>query len=266
MKIFTSAIEAICTYTSDKKKVYFADFVAERGIKLKWNLMSYYYLKGHLENAVTVRDLSDLVMIDSGAHSFQFGKKVDWDAYTKEYAEFIRRFDRENVVGYFEMDIENIVGYEKVLQLRQVLESVSDKIIPVWHPLRGINDYERMLDAYQGKTVAIGGFKNTDIKDSQYLSFVKKAKKYGCKVHCLGMTRKEVLDSVPFDYTDSSTWVIATNMGHPLRDGQQHGRVGDKIFRKATGIEKFEQFRYNYERFSEIQDKYYRRWRAECRD
>ena len=63
---------------------------------LLWNLMSYYYLRTDVEFAVTVRDMRDLVMIDSGAHSFQKGAKVKWDEYTHAYAAFIREFDRPN--------------------------------------------------------------------------------------------------------------------------------------------------------------------------
>ena len=212
MKIFTSAIESIAI-KQNGNKIYFAEYCTKNNVKLKWNLLSYYYLRNHKNNAIYLRDNSEEILIDSGAHSFQFGKKVNWTEYTKEYAQFIKEFDRKNVVGYFEMDIENIIGYEKVKELRKILESVSNKIIPVWHPDRGIQDYEEMCKQYKGKIIAIGGFRNTDIKDNQYLMFIKVARKYGCKVHCLGMTRTKVLEKVPFDYTDSATWLQATNMG-----------------------------------------------------
>lgn len=104
------------------------------------------------------------------------------------------------------MDVDNIIGYEKVLGLRKILEAASDKIIPVWHKNRGIDDFKAMCEKYAGKIIAITGFKNEDIKDEQYLMFLKYAKKFNCKVHCLGMTRKKVLDKVPFDFVDSSSW------------------------------------------------------------
>ena len=43
--------------------------------------------------------------------------------------------------------------------------------------------------------------------------FLKYAKKYDCKVHCLGMTRKKILDTVPFDFVDSSSWKQASIYG-----------------------------------------------------
>ena len=78
--------------------------------------MSFFYLKNKYELAQFIKENSELVIIDSGAHSFQKGKKVDWDKYTREYAKFIQAFDDDKVVGYFEMDVDNIIGYDKVLE------------------------------------------------------------------------------------------------------------------------------------------------------
>lgn len=204
MKVFLSALENGSTCYNSKKSL--AKFLLENGIKFNYNLMSYFYIKNKKELAELIRDNSKEILIDSGAHSFQKGRKVDWVEYTRQYAEFIKQFDRPNVIGYFEMDVDNIIGYDKVLELREILESTSNKIIPVWHKNRGIEEFKKMCQEYQNKVIAITGFKNEDIKDEQYLMFLKYAKKYNCKVHCLGMTRKKVLDKVPFDYVDSSSW------------------------------------------------------------
>lgn len=196
MKIFLSALEA----SPDGQKII-------DNAKLLFNLMSFYFIRGKgRERAFQIRDKSELVLIDSGAHSFQKGTKVDWVEYTKQYAQFIKEFDNDKVLGYFEMDVDNIIGYDHVLELRAILEEASDKIIPVWHKNRGIADFKQMCQKYAGKIIAITGFKNEDIKDDQYLMFVKYAHQFNCKVHCLGMTRKKVLDKVPFDFVDSSSW------------------------------------------------------------
>ena len=114
-----------------------------------------------------------------------------------------------------------------------------------------------------GKIVAIGGFKGTDIKDNQYLMFIKVARKYGCKVHCLGMSRKDVLNKVPFDFTDSATWLTATNMGWLIQNGKQ---IKDVKFARTKGMEKFQQFKYNYDQFKKMQDHFHRIWQKECKD
>ena len=262
MKIMLSALENAASCKLEGSRPV-AQLLVERGIKLKWNLMSYYYVKGAREElARYIRDHSDLVMIDSGAHSFQFGIKVDWVEYTKQYAKFIREFDKKNVVGFFEMDIENVIGYKNVLELRKILENETDKIIPVWHPIRGIDDYEDMCQKYSNRVIAIGGFKGTDIKDNQYLSFVKVAKKYGCKVHCLGMTRCEVLDRVPFDYTDSSSWSAQSRFGAIGQNKFKRGRVTKEYSRDHGG----EVFIENYKCGIQMQEYYYKKWYKECRD
>lgn len=197
MKIFLSAINSATLNVLER-----------RGEKMLWNLLSYYQFRTDLNLFRSTLARSELMMIDSGAHSFQKGKKVDWDAYTDEYARFIRDNDSPKIVGFFEMDVDNIIGYPKVLELRKKLEAVSDKIIPVWHKNRGVDDFKQMCKTYSGRTVAITGFANEDIKDAQYAMFLKYAWSCGVKVHCLGMTRRAVLDKVPFDYTDSASWKL----------------------------------------------------------
>lgn len=254
MKIFLSAIET----NPEVPKLLVDD-----GVRMKYNLMSYYYVSGEKRwsTACFIRDNTDEIMIDSGAHSFQKGAKVKWDEYTAQYAEFIRRFDRPNVVGYFEMDVDNVLGYDKVLQLRAVLERASDKIIPVWHKNRGINEFKKMCQQYSGRVVAITGFKNEDIKDNQYIMFLKYAREHNCKVHCLGMTRKAILDRVPFDYTDSSSWKQGTIYGRI--EGQPKNRKPTKQTSKDHSAELMAM---SYKAAMKNQEHYYMKWRKVCND
>lgn len=244
MKVFLSAVDS-----ADDKKQGIGSVLQEK--PLLWNLMSYYYLRSDEPWSCKIRDCSRLVMIDSGAHSFQKGKKVEWDKYTEEYADFIKRFDRSNVIGYFEMDVDNIIGYEKVLTLRELLKQRSghpDKIIPVWHKNRGIPEFKKMCEEHAGQVVAITGFKNEDIRDEQYPLFVKEAWKHGCKIHCLGMTRKEILDKVPFDYVDSSSWA----------QGAIFGRVGrNKVTREFSKTNRNDVFAAAYQEAMKMQKHYW---------
>lgn len=258
MKIFLSAIENSTSSKTSGRTIKIAEEIIKRNIKMKYNLMSYYYIRKQLQLAYFIRDNTDEIMIDSGAHSFQKGVSVDWEKYTKEYAQFIKQFDQPNVVGYFEMDVDNIIGYDKVLELRKILEKVSDKIIPVWHKNRGINEYKKMCQKYRNKIVAITGFKNEDIKDEQYLMFLKYAKKYNCKVHCLGMTRKKVLDKVPFDYVDSSSWLQASIFGRIGKNG--------KVTKEFSKNKREEVFIANYKNGIKMQEEYYNKWKKICKD
>lgn len=186
---------------------------------MHYNLMSYYYIPKNPKRARGIIEQSERIMIDSGAHTFQKGKtKLDWEEYTESYARFIRENDCDKIVGYFEMDVDKVIGLERVIKLRRRLEQETDKIIPVWHKGRGIEDFYQMCEEYSGKVVAITGFKNEDIKDHQYAQFLKIAWQHNCRVHCLGMTRQDVLKKVPFDYVDSSSWT----------QGVLYGRLGGR--------------------------------------
>lgn len=263
MKIFLSALEAgaQCVQHKDEKGrgLPLAYYLHRQGVKFRWNLMSYFYIqKSNYDLGCFIRDNSEEVLIDSGAHSFQFGKKVDFLEYTKQYAEFIKKFDRPNVIGYFEMDVDNVIGYDKVLELRKILENVSDKIIPVWHRNRGIEDYKKMCKQYSGKIVAITGFANKEIRDEQYIMFLKYAKKYNCKLHCLGMTRKKILDKVPFDYVDSSSW----------KQSGLYGRIDGKgkVTKEFSKIKREVVFKENYLAGKKMQEHYYQKWRKVSKD
>lgn len=198
MRVFLSGMEAETSHIFDE--------LERTGQTIPSALMSYYYIKSNPDAFNRCLKLSDEMIIDSGAHSFQEGKRVDWVNYTKEYAQWIKNNDCDKIVGFFEMDVDVVIGYEKVLELREILNDASDKIIPVWHKNRGIAEFKKMCVDTVGNVVAITGFRNEDIKDDQYAMFLKYAHDHGKKVHCLGMTRKKVLDKVPFDYVDSSSW------------------------------------------------------------
>lgn len=220
-----------------------------------WNLLSFYYVRNDPEFAEQVREDSRLVLIDSGAHTLQKGVKVKWEEYTHQYSDFIRRYDRPNVLGYFEMDVDNIIGYDRVLKLREILQAESnhpEKIIPVWHKNRGIEDFEKMCEEHSGRIVAITGFRGVDIKESQLGSFLKLAKKYECKMHCLGMTKHSVLDKVPFDFVDSSSWKSQVIFG---RIGQR------KISRDYSASNRADAMLAAYKEAMKTQLYYFNKWR-----
>lgn len=259
MKIFLSAIEGGSSCTDDGQHMFIDYILKERpNIKMKWNLVSYYYIRNAPKTFKKIIEHSEQVLIDSGAHTFQFGTKVDFDQYTKEFAEFIKENDCDKILGYFEMDVDTVLGYDKVLQLRQELEKVTDKIIPVWHPNRGIAEFKRMCKQYSGKIVAITGFAGKEVRDDQYVMFLKYAKKHNCKLHCLGMTRKKILDKVPFDFVDSSSWVQQSI----------YGRIGNKgkVTRDFSKKHRLKVVLYNYLDAMEKQKYYYDKWRRVCKD
>ena len=173
-----------------------------------------------LESFLSVKDWqipyfksAEMFLLDSGAFTFMKGKLiVNWDDYIKQYAEFINKHD---IKYFFELDIDSVVGYEKVKQYRNILERMTNKqCIPVWHTSRGLKEWERLCNDYS--YVSIGGVANKEIKSSNYKHFpalINKAHKRGAKVHGLGYT-SEKLKEYRFDSVDSTTWIVGGKFGN----------------------------------------------------
>ena len=239
MKVYLSGME---TGTFEKTDPYFDSYL--------FSLVSFYYIKDDVFEVIKRK--SESILVDSGAHTLQKGKRAKWDEYTDRYCEWIKKHDCEKIVGYFEMDVDNIIGYEKVKELRKKIESVTDKCIPVWHKNRGLQDFFDMCDRYKGKWISITGFKDEDIKDTQYAMFYKYAHEKGCKVHCLGMTRTSIINSVPFDSVDSSSW----------KQQAIRGKVGDRQYPKAfTNKNKYYALVEGLKRAQDQQRYYLHKWR-----
>lgn len=153
-------------------------------------------------------------LLDSGAFTFMQASKshVKWEEYIERYAGFI---NRNNIQKYFELDIDSVVGYDKVLEYRKRLEKLTNKpVIPVWHKSRGIDSFKSMCDEYS--YVAIGGIVSKEIKPEQYIAFpqmISEAHKRKAKIHGLGFTSLEWLPKCHFDSVDSTAWTTGNRFG-----------------------------------------------------
>ena len=196
MKVFLAA-------TSDKS------FIANI-TDSKYILESFYYFQ---EWQIPLIKKSEMFLLDSGAFTFMSGKKSnDFDGYLTRYIEFIKKHD---VKYFFELDIDSVVGYDKVKKLRKRLEKeTGKKCIPVWHKSRGKDEFLKMCDEYD--YVAIGGIVTKEITKDQYpffTWFLNEAHKRGCKVHGLGFTSIADLPKCHFDSVDSTSWKSGGRFG-----------------------------------------------------
>lgn len=154
-------------------------------------------------------------LLDSGAFTFmqQSKNNIAWEDYIERYADFI---NRNKVKKFFELDIDSIVGYEKVLEYRKMIERLTNNpVIPVWHVSRGIENFKRMCDEYG--YVAIGGIVSKEIKKEHFKilpTMISEAHKRGAKIHGLGFTALEWLRKCPFDSVDSTSWTTGNRFGH----------------------------------------------------
>ena len=167
----------------------------------KYVLSSYAYIRNGLADNI---HKWDMFLLDSGA--FTFRKKsgnADWNKYVNEYVDFINKYD---VNYFFELDIDNLIGYENVLVLRKKLEqSTGKRCIPVWHITRGIDNYIELCQTYD--YIALGSSTKFKQKENhnvlRYL--LRIARQYNCKVHGLGFTSK-MIKQYDFFSVDSTTW------------------------------------------------------------
>lgn len=188
-------------------------FLASTGDRLALNevyqspyiLESFAYFKEQQKKQLQT---AKMFLLDSGAFTFmnsQKDGKANFDSYLERYIQFINEND---IKYFFELDIDVIVGYEKVKEYRRILERKTGKrCIPVWHKSRGLEDYKATAKDYD--YMAIGGIVTREIKKSDYDVFIpllKIAKANGCKVHGLGFTNTELLHKYKFDSVDSTSW------------------------------------------------------------
>lgn len=171
--------------------------------------------KYYLESLVSMRDWFiplikdfEFFLLDSGAFTFMtHGHKGEKhiNAHIGRYIDFINKYD---IKHFFEMDIDALVGFDKVLEYRERIENeTGKKVIPVWHKSRGKQEFINMCKQYD--YVAIGGIVTGEIKRDEYKYFpwfIDTAHKYGCKIHGLGYTSFAGLYEYHFDSVDSTTW------------------------------------------------------------
>lgn len=216
-------------------------------------LMSFYYIRKKMDIFNTVVDNFENTIIDSGAFSLQRGKKADYDEYTKEYAKFIKKNDNDKIIGYFEMDLDIILGEEKVVELRRQLEEVTDKIIPVWHRNRKIEGFKKLCEEYD--YVAITN-KATDVKPKQLKLFVDYAHKHNTRIHGLGVSAKKYLDNIPFDSVDSVNYQLGVRFSHIN---------GKKIDSSYTSKNTLNVILMGYLQERRRQIYYYDKWKKVCK-
>lgn len=231
-KIFLSSIKRVRPAIVEHFEPYYIleSFIElYKDSKLTEDTMRNWYLK------------SKMFLLDSGAFTFMCNpdKKMDFDDYIDKYIKFINKYD---IQYFFEMDVDNLFGYEKVLEIRNKIEQgTGKKVVPVWHKSRGKDEFIKMCDEYD--YVAIGGIASREIKPSEFpliQELCEIAHSKGCQIHGLGYLKLQQLntDTCPFDTVDGFSWQgqrrgdrfeLKNVDGKPYmfryKDGQRHWRT-----------------------------------------
>lgn len=178
--------------------------------KCKYVLESFYYMP---KTAKCLTDKGYNFMLDSGAFTMLNSRKnVDIDLYVDKYINFINEYD---VKLFFEMDIDSIIGYERVKELRyKINRRTKKRCIPVWHKSRGIAEFRKLVKTHD--YIALGGIVTKEITPSEHFllnAFCDYAHEHGCKIHGLGFTPSKSLHKYRFDSVDSVSWLVGGNYG-----------------------------------------------------
>lgn len=173
-------------------------------------LETYYYARSN-KNFSRLIQTCDKFLLDSGAFSFmqQKNAKCNWEEYVEEYGAFINKY---NIQHFFKLDIDRVTSWKHVKQLRQKLETITNKqVIPVWHKERGKEEFLRMCEMYP--YVALGTMHDYNKFQNIIPWFIQEAHKRGAKIHGLGFTRVEKLKYFHFDSVDSTAWLYGNRSG-----------------------------------------------------
>ena len=179
-------------------------------------LESFYYMDENIEKLIP--HFGDF-LLDSGAFTFMQGRvgSPDFDDYTERYADFI---NRNKIDKFFELDIDSVVGYDRVKKIRARLERLTGKqSITIRHKSRGKNEYIGHCKEYP--YVAIGGLVD-GAKKGEYARqlwkyfpwFINTAHENGAKIHALGFTSLDGIRKYHFDSVDSTAWTTGNRFGY----------------------------------------------------
>lgn len=220
-------------------------------------LESFFYIKNNKKFPVLYRrGIFKKILLDSGAFTFlsKSQSNVNWDRYIEEYAEFINKY---NIDLFFELDIDTIVGLDRVEKMRDKLESLTGKKpIPVWHKNRGKDYFVEMCKKYP--YVALGGYVIKEIPskifETYFPWFIKTAHQHGAKIHGLGYTRTEKLKQFHFDSIDSTSWLHGNIGGYIFKFDFQKGFMGKEKRDTKTRVKGNVAAIYNFNEWLKFQD------------
>lgn len=249
-------------------KVYLAGF---KTIEKTWNkptediyLLSSFW--EHKNGKYGEYAMQDKHILDSGAFTAindKTGryKNFDWNLYCKKYIAFINHTKQKL---FFELDIDCVVGLQKVEYLRKMIEDGTGIApIPCWHSNRGAEYFIKCCEDYPyvalGTTTSNADGKKIRNNPKVLHWFIEQAHKNNAKIHGLGFTSTPWLKELKFDSVDSTTWNVGGKFGNVVlfdSNGFPTQRYKSDKNKKAKTIElnnfNFEQ----WVKFQKYADKY----------
>jgi hypothetical protein len=153
------------------------------------------------------------VLLDSGA----FGANKDpgrmdeagWREYETGYCEFVEdNLDAVDIVTEFDLQL---LGYDHIKTMRRTFwDGLGPKFMPIWHPVYGMDELERLARRYD--RVGVPG---TALAELSYLGgrINTLSRQWDTKFHGIGLTQPEVLRNVHFATAASTSWISPSKFG-----------------------------------------------------
>lgn len=183
------------------------------------NLISFTYFKDQDLNRIHKANIlkNHYLMIDSGAFTLQKLEHIDEqtvDKYVEDYIRWLKK-NYDYWDNYVEMDIDNIIPYKKVKEIRHYLwDCIGEPPIVVWHGLNSKLGFDRTLNDWKDycqKFKYVGFGREIDYRYIQpMLDYAHKNKTL---VHGFAITSMNDIFRFNFDSVDSSSWVNSCRFG-----------------------------------------------------
>lgn len=139
----------------------------------------------------------------------------EFRAFAKSYIDYLR--DNAQYWDHvIELDVDALYGVAVAEQFRQGLHRlVGDRLLPVWHPIRGEAGWAEMLDQFKYVAVSLSGEPKAIHKRAKNMirQLVRLAHERGRFVHYLGMSTIETAFQTEVDTLDSSSWSASVRWG-----------------------------------------------------
>lgn len=158
--------------------------------------------------------------LDSGAFTYWMKWQSDQarlppqDEYIRRFFEYIDQYG-ERYCRIAEPDLD-LAGVVTAYQVRDWREEMLNRwphlnICPVWHHTRGREEWSHYCRDQRIRTMCIGSGGETS--NGTMRRMVMEAHAQGKPVHGFAMTKLRMLQSVPFDSVDSTSWVMGQKFG-----------------------------------------------------
>lgn len=168
---------------------------------------------------------AEMLMMDSGAawvNDVYFGKRknlaggvpifeiAEFDKKVDNYCRMLVEGKKRGIIDVaVELDLDHIVGMNKVKEWRRKLVDTGVQIIPVWRPTQGRAEWESVNKEFEWIAIS-EGFLGSAMNKADFRDFLKKlvysGYRKGKKYHLFAGIKKDVVFDIPLYSTDSSTW------------------------------------------------------------